>query len=136
MTWAFLEVELARSNGFVAVASLKDIPPGHTKRVEVEGVPVLLTRVGDELYAISDVCAHMGTSLSLGTLRGHVITCAAHGSQFDVRDGRVVKWVGKFPAPMRAMARLVKPPRPLPVYEVRLEGDTIYLRIMAQRVAA
>ncbi|MBI2866306.1 MAG: hypothetical protein HYX99_02975 [Chloroflexi bacterium] len=48
----------------------------------------------------------------------------------------MVKWVGKFPAPMRAMARLVKPPRPLPVYEVRLEGDTIYLRIMAQRAAA
>lgn len=127
---------MAISSDFVAIGSLSEIQPGQTKRVEVEGSPVLLVRVGDSVYAISDVCVHMGTSLSLGRLRDNVITCAAHGSQFDVRDGQVVKWVGKFPAPMRAMARLIKPPRPLPTYEVALEGDTIYMRKAAQRAAA
>jgi len=127
---------VAVSNDFVAVGSLKEIPSGHTKQVDVDGVRVLLVRVQDRVYAISDVCTHRGASLSLGRLRGNVITCAAHGSQFDIRDGRVVKWVGKLPAPMRAAARLLKPPRALPTYEVAVEGDTVYVRRMAQRAAA
>ncbi|MBI2917386.1 MAG: Rieske 2Fe-2S domain-containing protein [Chloroflexi bacterium] len=127
---------MALASGFVAAGSLSEIQPGQTRRVEVEGVPVLLVRVHDNIYAISDVCAHMGTSLSRGKVRGNVITCAAHGSQFDVRDGSVVKWVGKFPAPMRAAVALIKPPRPVPTYEVALEGDTIYVRKAAQRAVA
>ncbi len=49
--------------------------------------PVALYRVEGTWCAISDLCPHAGAPLSSGALDGPVLTCSAHGSQFDVRDG-------------------------------------------------
>jgi nitrite reductase/ring-hydroxylating ferredoxin subunit len=53
--------------------------------------PVLLTRNGNDIYAIHDRCNHRGCPLSDGELQGHVITCSCHGSQFDARDGTLLR---------------------------------------------
>jgi nitrite reductase/ring-hydroxylating ferredoxin subunit/uncharacterized membrane protein len=53
--------------------------------------PVLLVRNGNDIYAIHDRCGHRGCLLSEGELQGHVITCSCHGSQFDVRDGTLLR---------------------------------------------
>jgi nitrite reductase (NADH) small subunit len=44
-------------------------------------------RVGDEFFALENACPHAGHPLSEGTLEGHVVTCSAHGFDFDVRTG-------------------------------------------------
>lgn len=69
------------------VAAVEEIPPGGRKSILIDDIPVLLLRVGDEYYAIEDVCTHDGQPLTDGTLKGCEITCPRHGARFDVRTG-------------------------------------------------
>jgi nitrite reductase/ring-hydroxylating ferredoxin subunit len=62
---------------------------GRPSRVVVDDTPVFLLRRGEQIFAIHDRCSHRGCSLSEGTLEGDQVTCACHGSRFDVRDGSV-----------------------------------------------
>ena len=48
------------------VCSLDELAPGSARRVIVDGVAVALVRIGDEVYAIGDVCSHANVSLSDG----------------------------------------------------------------------
>ena len=67
------------------VARVDEIPDGGRKSLIVDDVPVLLLRVGDEFYAIEDVCTHDGQPLTDGPLVGCEITCPRHGARFDIR---------------------------------------------------
>jgi len=52
-----------------------------------KGLGVLLTRVGGDLYAVANKCAHMGCPLEGGKLDGPVLTCPCHDWRFDLRTG-------------------------------------------------
>jgi 3-phenylpropionate/trans-cinnamate dioxygenase ferredoxin component len=94
------------------IAKRTDIPPGTAKRVEVDGVEVLLCNVDGELYAVEDVCTHDGGPLDQGVLEDSVIECPRHGATFDVRTG----------------AALTLPAiEPLPTYRVRVDGDDVFI---------
>lgn len=96
------------------VARLEEIAPGETKRVEVDGVPVALVRIGDDVYAIGDTCSHADVSLSGGEVDEDECTleCPKHGSAFDLRSGE--------PTSLPAL-------RPVPVWHVSIEDGSIYL---------
>jgi 3-phenylpropionate/trans-cinnamate dioxygenase ferredoxin subunit len=67
----------------------------------------------------------MGGDLSRGTLEGTVVTCPRHGSQFDVRDGHVVRWL-KGKGLLSRLGAMLKSSRPLRTYNVRTErGDIL-----------
>jgi nitrite reductase/ring-hydroxylating ferredoxin subunit len=66
---------------------LADLRPDRPRRVVVDGVPVTVVRVGDEVFAVSDVCSHAEVSLSEGEVSGCQIECWLHGSRFDLRTG-------------------------------------------------
>jgi nitrite reductase/ring-hydroxylating ferredoxin subunit/uncharacterized membrane protein len=51
---------------------------------------VVVGRCSDGLFAFSDHCTHKGGPLSDGALVGCTVQCPWHGSQFDIRTGRVV----------------------------------------------
>jgi len=99
--------------GFVAVAQVSDLAPGRMKFVAVERERVVLGNVEGSFYALRDVCGHRNAPLSRGRLNGCVIECPLHFAQFDIRTGKLVD------GPISA---------DIPVYEVRLEHDTIYVR--------
>jgi nitrite reductase/ring-hydroxylating ferredoxin subunit len=101
------------SNDFIPVASAADIPPGGMKCVAVERARVVLAQVDGRFYAFSDICGHRNAPLSRGRLAGHIVECPLHFAQFDVRTGRLVD------GPISA---------DLPVYEVRVEGDTVFVK--------
>lgn len=71
----------------IPIAALTD---GSMHRCEIDGHAILLCRVADRVYAVDDICPHENVSLSLGSLHGHRLRCPLHGSEFDVRDGRVL----------------------------------------------
>lgn len=73
----------------VEVGGSGDFAEGAMKRVEAGSVPVLVTRLGGRLFAISATCSHAGGPLDEGKLNGDVVTCPWHGSKFCVRDGAV-----------------------------------------------
>jgi nitrite reductase/ring-hydroxylating ferredoxin subunit len=71
----------------VRVAALADVAPGQPRRVELSGTPIVLTRIGEQVYACGDTCAHKGGPLSDGKLTGARLACPWHGWMFDVRTG-------------------------------------------------
>jgi nitrite reductase/ring-hydroxylating ferredoxin subunit/uncharacterized membrane protein len=82
-----------------AVLDATDLPERAAKRVEVEGIPVLLYRDGNDVYAIGAVCSHAGGPLDEGTFDGLCVQCPWHDSVFDLRDGRVVHGPATYPEP-------------------------------------
>jgi len=101
---------------------------GTKKKVTVGGIEILLARVGGEFYAVGNRCPHMGGELAAGRLEGTTVTCPLHGSQFDITDGHNVRWL-KGSGFLAAVGKVLKPPRALPVYKVRVDGDTIMIEI-------
>jgi toluene monooxygenase system ferredoxin subunit len=93
------------------VGTLDDVWTGEMVGVEVEGRPILLVDVEGTVCAYEDRCRHKGVRLSEGKLDGFVITCAAHGWQYDARTGQGVNPEGVA----------------LPRYEVRIAGDDILI---------
>jgi 3-phenylpropionate/trans-cinnamate dioxygenase ferredoxin subunit len=76
------------SHRFVAVAQVEELPPGTTRRVVVQDHPILLANVEGEIFAVDDMCSHEDSSLSLGCLKGELVSCTLHGSRFSVRTGQ------------------------------------------------
>ena len=74
----------------VAAAKLGELADGTMKKVVMQGQEILLARVGETYYAVSNLCTHAGRPLAGGTLRGHELTCPAHGATFDVRTGSAI----------------------------------------------
>jgi len=101
------------ANEFVAVAKAPELLPGQMKWVVVDGERRVLANVAGTYYAISDVCGHRNAPLSRGKLDGYLIECPLHFAQFDVRTGELVS------GPVST---------PVPIYDVRVEGDTVYVK--------
>ncbi|HYB42160.1 MAG TPA: Rieske (2Fe-2S) protein [Candidatus Methylomirabilis sp.] len=87
---------------------------GQLKLVELDGVRVVLTRLGEQVYAFGDVCAHQGGPLSQGKLSGPRLACPWHGWMYDVRTGRCT-----FPGRGAAV----------PSYPVRIDGGDVWIEM-------
>lgn len=94
-------------------ASVQDVKPGEVIQVTVGDELVVLGNVDGEFLAVSDVCSHEFVLLHDGWLEGDTIECPQHGSKFSMRTGEV---------------RNLPATQPIPVYEVRVEGDDVFLR--------
>jgi 3-phenylpropionate/trans-cinnamate dioxygenase ferredoxin subunit len=95
------------------VCRLDDLAPGTATRVEVDGRPVAVVRIGDDVYAIGDTCSHAEVSLSEGEVYPdeRAIECWKHGSTFSLVTGE--------PQTLPAT-------RPVPVYDVVVvDGDIV-----------
>lgn len=108
------------------IGTTGDLKPGEMKMVKVGKREILVARVGDEFYAADNRCRHMGGNLSHGKLDGSIVTCPLHGSQYDLKDGRVVRWT-TWPDALLALDKFRSRRRPLPVYPVKLDGDKIMI---------
>ncbi len=113
---------------FMEALRTTDLKDGEMKEVTVNGHAVLVAMVGGKTYAVGSRCPHMGAKLVEGKLDGKVVTCPRHGSQFDVTNGQVIRWT-KWSGVVASAVRLLKSPRPLAVYPVRVEGDRILVEV-------
>jgi 3-phenylpropionate/trans-cinnamate dioxygenase ferredoxin component len=106
---------------FEAVASIGELAEGAIlQRVRAEGDAVCLIRYKDEISAVSDICTHQHFSMSLGDLLPDgTLQCAWHGARYDCQTGEV---------------RQVPATSPLPVFQVRLEGDTVLVGPRCERI--
>jgi len=92
-----------------------EIPVGAIVAVDVRGTRIAVANVGGNYYAFDDACTHEQCSLAeMGELAGTTVTCTCHGSEFDVRTGKVL-------APPATV--------PVKVYATRVEGDALQIEI-------
>lgn len=75
--------------GWLRVGLPHEIEDGRAKIVAVpEGERIAVFRDGDNLYAVSNLCAHQGGPLGEGRVLDGCVTCPWHGFQFRLIDGR------------------------------------------------
>ncbi len=73
----------------IIAGHVEGLPPGRSATMQLpDGAELALHNVNGEFYATENFCPHRGAPLAEGYLCGHVIECALHGWQFDVRDGK------------------------------------------------
>jgi nitrite reductase/ring-hydroxylating ferredoxin subunit len=96
----------------VTIAGGARVASGQMAAFEVDGASVAVANAGGELHAFQDVCTHRGCPLSDGGLAGTEVTCACHGSVFDIATGKVRRGPAK---------------EPIAVYRVTPEGDDLRL---------
>ena len=100
---------------FVTAIKTSEISVGGITAIDVRGTRVALVNVGGTYHAFDDACTHEQCSLAEeGELAGSTVTCTCHGSEFDVRTGKVLA-----------------PPATLPVkvYPVRVAGDALQIEV-------
>jgi len=91
------------------------------------GREILLARVGDNYYATDNRCPHMKGDLSRGKLEGTVITCPLHGSQFDISNGQVVRWLRG--GLMSKLGGVLEMSKSLTVYNVKVKNGKILVEV-------
>jgi nitrite reductase/ring-hydroxylating ferredoxin subunit len=106
---------------FEPVASVAELGEGTIlQRVRSGGDAICLVRHHGEISALSDICTHQHFSMSQGELlEDGTLQCAWHGARYDCRTGEV---------------KQVPAISPLPVFQVRLEGDTILVGPRCDRI--
>jgi len=112
----------------VAVGKSGELAVGAMKHAPTERGEVLVARAGDNYYVADNRCPHMGGRLSDGKLEGTVVTCPLHGSQFDLKDGKVVRWL-KGSGLMSRVGKALKSPKTLTTYKVQVEDDQIMIEV-------
>ncbi len=69
---------------WVPIALSRDVPPGATRAVVLEGEERVIWRAHDgSLQVWEDRCPHRGMRLSLGFVRGNTLSCLYHGWTYD-----------------------------------------------------
>lgn len=100
-------------SSWIATVDETKVREGSPVPVYPKGVGVLLIRLGDELFAVRNKCAHMGCPLEGGLLEGPVLTCPCHDWRFDVRSGEF----------------LDAPELSTPVYATRVEDGKVLVEL-------
>lgn len=79
----------------IRVAALEELPAGQGLKVskDVTGTDDNIAILRDEdgsVWALNDTCTHELASLSEGWIEDGVVECPLHGSQFCLRNGKVL----------------------------------------------
>jgi nitrite reductase/ring-hydroxylating ferredoxin subunit/uncharacterized membrane protein len=98
---------------FVAVLGESELAEDKPTRAVHDGVPILLVRRGERVFALAETCSHFSGPLSEGKLVGDSIECPYHNSRFALEDGRVLNGPAVHPQPC---------------LEVRVRGGQIEVR--------
>jgi nitrite reductase/ring-hydroxylating ferredoxin subunit len=72
------------------VLPVAELAEGRLRKAEVRGVPLLLVRRGDRIFAMVETCSHLGGPLSEGWLVEDSVVCPWHQSRYRLEDGHVL----------------------------------------------
>jgi phenylpropionate dioxygenase-like ring-hydroxylating dioxygenase large terminal subunit len=102
------------------VASFPSMAEDGVTGVNVDGVPIALYRLGDEIFATHGICTHALAFLSDGWVEDGKIECPLHQGQFDIRTGKALC------SPVTEDLR---------VYPVKRDGDDILINLSEDTAA-
>ena len=109
---------MAAHSGFIKVCKLYELKEGIGSRFIVDDVDVAVFKIGDEIFAINNMCAHQHAAiLHDGFIEDEFVTCPAHGWQFSLRTG-------KMPEGRTGVS----------VYEVFTENGDVYIKVFKKEL--
>ncbi len=96
---------------YAATIKDSDLSEGKMRAIRVKGKPVLLVKVGGQIYAVSNLCPHEGCSFQTGILTDYIVMCPCHGWKYDIRNGQPQQ----------------NPPTLLATYPTKIQNGKIYV---------
>ncbi|HKT21711.1 MAG TPA: Rieske 2Fe-2S domain-containing protein, partial [Nitrososphaerales archaeon] len=91
-----------------------ELGEGSISTTDLKGEHILLSKIGEEVYAVGGICTHEETDLGLGFVLEDRIVCPLHLSQFELKTGKVVN-------PPATVS--------LKTYGVRVTDGTIFIEV-------
>lgn len=73
------------------IGKVSDFSEGMGRLFSVDGRQIAVFKVGEGFFAIDELCPHRQGPLHEGEVNGTFVTCPLHGSEFDLKTGRVVR---------------------------------------------
>lgn len=70
-----------------AIGALDDFTEGEPAAVIAGDRQIAIFRIGDEVFALSDLCSHGHARLSDGYVEDGCVECPLHQGLFDIRTG-------------------------------------------------
>lgn len=84
---------------FTPVLAESELAEGQMKRVNTEKARILVAKQNGQIYAINEVCSHLGGPLAEGKLEDGCVVCPWHGSRFALGSGEVIDGPAVHPQP-------------------------------------
>ena len=78
------------TDNWQSVASVDEVEEDEPLRVRIGDAQIALCRLGEEIFAIDNICTHEYAELSDGFIEGDCIECPLHQAQFDIRTGKAL----------------------------------------------
>jgi len=99
------------TGGKVLVGKVADVPPGEGLVVPVGSKPTIIVNTDQGMKAYSAICTHLGCIVAWDSGSGTIL-CPCHDGRFNPTTGAVLSG---------------PPPAGLPLAQVSVEGDEIYV---------
>ena len=96
-----------------------ELADGAMKAIDLDGLPVLVARVGADFVAVSNRCGQTPLPLEFSRLDGAELQCSWHGCRYDLRTGNRLDAAGDR----------------LAVYPVRVQDGAVQIAIAAEPAA-
>jgi len=101
-------------DGFKFVCKLNDLTENKGHRFLVDDTEVALFNIGDNVFALSNICPHQQTKLIYdGIIEDGCIVCPVHGWMFDLKTGN--KKSGR---------------KGLDTYPVRIKNEDVFVKVI------
>ena len=95
------------------VAAADDVSEDMPLGVKIGERHIGIYRIGDQHYALEDICPHAYALLSQGFVEGREIECPLHGARFDIPSGRCTREPGG---------------HDLTCYPVKVDGGRVFIK--------
>jgi 3-phenylpropionate/trans-cinnamate dioxygenase ferredoxin component len=104
------------SDAWITACRVDELPEDEGYRVPLEPA-IAVFKVGDEIFAIDDLCTHDVSSLAEGYIDGDIVECAFHFAKFSLRTGEALS-----------------PPAPRGVrtYPTRVVGESVLIDVSSR----
>lgn len=100
---------------FKVVAKLPELKEGEVKGIKVNGEQIALYKLGDSVFATTDICTHEECEISENFyVEGNEVECTCHGSRFDIKTGENT-------VPPAA--------KPLKTFKTKIQGEDVLVEV-------
>ncbi|MCC5640224.1 NifU family protein [Nostoc sp. CHAB 5844] len=100
------------TTAWVRVATVEQIPNLGIFATKVAGHSLILYRQGDRITCYCNACSHLASPLDTGKVENGIITCPAHGFQYQLETGQCLT-----------------ADVPLQSYPVQIKGDKVFVKL-------